>query len=100
MLGYFSLILLVGFYASYFVPMKESPLLDGIVRVIPITSAFKLPADILVGNVNIWIGFVEMLILLVSTLILALLAGRVYKNEVFYKGKTLKERLTRKKKKA
>ncbi len=99
-MSYFSLILLVGFYASYFVPMKESPLLDGIVRVIPITSAFKLPADILVGNVNIWIGFVEMLILLVSTLILALLAGRVYKNEVFYKGKTLKERLTRKKKKA
>ena len=99
-MSYFTLIMLVGFYAAYMVPLKESPLLDGIIRVIPITSAFKLPADILVGNVNIWIGFAEMLILLVTTLILALVAGRVYKNEVFYKGKTLKERLLKKKKKA
>ena len=94
------LIMMVGFYAAYMIPLKESPVLDGIIRVIPITSAFRLPADILVGNVGICIGAFEMLILLVTTLILAIVAGRIYKNEVFYKGKSLKERIKRKPKKA
>lgn len=99
-MSYFMLIMMVGFYAAYMIPLKESPVLDGIIRVIPITSAFRLPADILVGNVGIGIGAVEMLILLVTTLILAIVAGRIYKNEVFYKGKSLKERIKRKPKKA
>ena len=54
----------------------------------------------MVGNVNIWMGILDMLILLVTTLVLAVVAGRVYKNEVFYKGKPLGERLKSKFKKA
>ncbi len=95
-MSYYVIIAIIGFYAAYMIPLKEDPFLNSLLRVIPLTGAYKLPADILVGNVNIIYGLLETLLIFATTLVLAYFAGRAYKNEVFYKGKSLAERFKRK----
>ena len=74
--------------------------LNTILRIVPITSAYLLPGDILVGNISVPEGLLYMLILMVFTAALVVCTGKVYRNQLFYRGKSLKERLQRRQKKA
>lgn len=97
MMAYYQLLMIAGFFGAYMGPLQEKPWLDTLLRIIPVTSAYMLPGDIMVGNITVWQGVLYASILLVTTLILVVITGKVYKNQLFYRGKSLKERFRRKK---
>ncbi len=94
---YYQMFVVAGFLGSYLLPLQEKDWINTILRIVPITSAFLLPGDILVGNVTVLQGLGYMAILLAFTLILVVVAGKVYKSQVFHKGMSLFERFKKKK---
>ncbi len=95
-MSYYQLAVIAGFLGSYVLPMQEIDWVNSILYLIPVTSAFMLPGDILVGKVLIWQGALYVLLLFIFTLVLVVVTGKIYKNQLFYKGKSLLERIQEK----
>lgn len=99
-MAYYQLAMIAGFFGAYLLPLSEKPWLNTILRIVPITSAYLLPGDILVGNVSVPEGLLYVLILMAFTALLVVCTGKIYRNQLFYRGKSLKERLHRRQKEA
>lgn len=97
--GYFMMVVLVGFMGSYLLPMQGNEFINTILRIFPVTSAFLLPGDLLVGNVNVGLGVLYVALLLVFTLSMVVATGIVYKNQLFFRGTGFLARLKNKMKK-
>ncbi len=103
-MGYYMMAVMIGYFVGIFLPMSSltggstSGLLMTLARIFPITSAFILPGDIVVGNITVVESILFVGILLVTTIVLILVTGKVYKNQLFYKGAGLKGRFMKKKK--
>ena len=97
-MGYYQMIVMIGYVAGIMIPLQEKELFTTLCRIIPVTSAFMLPGDILAGNVTILQSILYVAILLVTTIVLIVVAGKVYKNQLFYRGVGLKARFAKKKK--
>lgn len=97
---FYQLVMIAGFFGSYMLPMQEKEWLNTILRIVPITSAYLLPGDILVGNVTVLKGLLYVAVLVVFTAILVVCTGRIYRDQLFYRGKSLMDRLHRKTKEA
>ncbi|MCR5556582.1 MAG: ABC transporter permease [Butyrivibrio sp.] len=80
--------MMFGFLFSFYVPMFTDNSKIGlmIIRIIPVTSAFALPADIIRAKIGIVELIVYLVILIIFTVLLGILTGRVYKNRLFKKG--------------
>ena len=80
--------MLFGFMVSMYVPLFTDSSKIGmlIVRIIPLTAAFSLPADILCGRIGVIELILYLMLLIVFTVLLAILTRRVYKNRLFKKG--------------
>lgn len=79
----FQIPVVIGFMASYFVQMSENDTLLGIVRYCPVTSPFCVPADILVGNMDILQSVVSLALVIAVTFGLILFTGKIYKGKLF-----------------
>lgn len=99
-MSFYQLAMIAGFFGSYMLPLQEKDWINTILRIVPLTSAYMLPGDILVGNVTMPEGLLFVAALMVFTAALVVLTGRIYRNQLFYRGKSLKERLHRKAKEA
>lgn len=99
-MAYYQLAMIAGFFGAYLLPLSEKPWLNTILRIVPITSAYLLPGDILVGNVSVPEGLLYVLILMAFTALLVVCTGKVYRNQLFYRGKSLRERVQRRQKEA
>ncbi len=99
-MSFYQLAMIAGFFGSYMLPLQEKDWINTILRIVPLTSAYMLPGDILVGNVTMLEGLLFVAVLMVFTAALVVLTGRIYRNQLFYRGKSLKERLHRKAKEA
>lgn len=90
----YQIVMIAGFFGAYLLPpLYESEWVNTLLRIVPITSAYLLPGDILVGNISVLEGLLYVGILIVFTAILVVCTGKVYKGQLFYRGKSLKERL-------
>ncbi len=80
--------MLFGFLLSMYIPLftNNSKLGYLIVRIIPFTSAFSLPGDVMAGRINLLEFTLYFALLIVFTVLLAILTGRIYKNRLFKKG--------------
>lgn len=92
----FALIGVAGFYLAYF-PAIFAPLEEGgenlfmtLSYYLPISSPFALPSAMLTGNMNAIEGLVSILILLASTVLLAMLVARIYEQVIMHTGNKLK----------
>jgi ABC-type Na+ efflux pump permease subunit len=94
----YQLIMIGGFFCAYMLPMQEKAFINTILRIVPITSAYLLPGDLVVGNVSVGLGCLYFGILLLTTLVLLVVAGKVYKNQMFYRGQSILDRFKKKKK--
>ena len=54
-----------------------------VVRIVPLTSPFIMPADILIGNMTIIEALSSILVLVVSSLGLIIVTGKIYKGKIF-----------------
>jgi len=104
-MAYYQMVVIIGYFAGIFLPMSNltggsagSETLMTLARIIPITSAYLLPTDIVVGNITVLEGSLYVGILLVTTIVLIFVTGKVYKNQLFYKGAGLKTRFMKNKK--
>ena len=97
-MAYYQLAVVAGFFGAYLLPLKEIEWVNTLIRIVPVSSAYLLPGDILVGNVNAGLGIVYMLILFAFTMALVLVAGKIYKNQLFHRGTNILERLKKKSK--
>lgn len=97
MMAYYQILMIAGFFGAYMGPLQEKPWLDTLLRIIPVTSAYMLPGDVLVGNITVGQCILYTSILFITTMVLAVITGKVYKNQLFYRGQSLLERLKRKK---
>ena len=96
-MSFYQLAMIAGFLGSYMLPLQEKDWLNTILRIVPLTSAYMLPGDILVGNVTVLQGLLFVAILVVFTAVLVVCTGRIYRNQMFNRGRSLKERFRRKK---
>ncbi len=99
-MAYYQIIMVAGFLCACMLPIQEKPWINTILRIVPVTGAYVLPGDILVGNITVLQGCLYVAVLLAVILLVVVLTGKVYKNQLFYKGKSLAERLHKKNAKA
>lgn len=85
-MGLYLIPVLLSFFAAYFVPLHGGVILTNIVRYVPFTVPFIMPADLIIGNVGIIQGCISLAILLVTTIIFILLTGKIYKGMVLFTG--------------
>lgn len=89
----FQIPVIFGFLVSYMLPLYgAAEELLTVLRFIPFTAAFLLPSDILLGNISIGMGCATLAVLLVATIAMMILTGKVYKDKVFYRGKSVMKR--------
>ena len=82
--GIFVMILVVSFYLVLFFGLKQD--IATWLYILPLTSAMVLPAGICTGTVSIGLATVGLLILIVTSAILLILAGKLYVMMSLYKG--------------
>ncbi len=87
----YMILVIIGFFAAYALGIDAPESTLTIIRLIPISAAFKLPGDILIGNVTVLAGALYTLVLFAFTMILTVIAGKVYKNQLFHRGEGVVE---------
>lgn len=79
----FQVPVIAGWLVAYFSSMIESDILLKLVHILPVTSPFILPADAILGRCGMLEGIISFAVLCVTTVILVLVTGRVYKGKIF-----------------
>lgn len=75
---------IIGFMAAYILPVtSDSKALLTAIRMIPITSPFMVPAELIIGKITMWEGLLSIGILAVTCFTLVIVTGKIYKNKVF-----------------
>lgn len=83
----FVLPLIVSFMAVLFSLMEGEGFVSAVYHFIPFTSAMVTPGAVLLGDVSVWFGLLSLAISMVGSVILLILAAKVYKSLLFYTGK-------------
>ena len=81
----FVIVLLISFYAVLFGGLKVNDV-SNVLFMIPCTGAMVLPAGVCAGTVSTGIAAISLAIMIVTTILLVILAGRLYKMMALYKG--------------
>jgi len=97
-MSYYQILMMLGFFGAYLVPLEAGEGMKTLLRIFPVTSAYMLPGDLVVGNVTVLQGILYMSVLVVTTIVLVIISGKVYKNQLFYKGSKWTDRFKRKNK--
>ncbi len=84
----FVVILLISFYAVIIKGMSGE--LPVYLSVIPFTAAMVLPAKICTGTVSVGIAALGLGIMILTTVVFLIVAGKLYKMLALYKGNTIK----------
>lgn len=87
-MGLFQLPVIASFLLTYMAPMYHNPALITVIKYVPFTSAFTVPCQILIGTISLTEGSIALLVLLISTIAMMILTGKLYKARVFYRGKS------------
>lgn len=95
-MGYYTLLMVAGFLGAYMPSLQGDTKISGILRWIPFCSAFMLPGDTLVGKISLLQSGLLAGLLGVFTIVLVLITGKVYKNQLFYRGESILARWKKK----
>lgn len=91
---FYNMFIMIGFIGSYLLPMMiGKEWIKVLIRLIPMSAAFLIPSEILVGTVSTGAGVVYLIVLFGWIILTAVLAGKIYRDQVFYRGQSLKYRL-------
>lgn len=81
-----ALIAVIGFYLSYFTMMNPTSDLNVLASMLPISSPFCMPFRIMMGLVNTTDVLISIVILLITILIVAKVAIKIYSNAILNYG--------------
>ena len=82
----FQLPIVFSWLICYFGTLLEKESLLVVARNIPFTIPFCVPVDLLTGAIGIGQGILSTVILLVFSVLVIMLSGRIYKGLVLYNG--------------
>lgn len=85
----FTLPIVISWVVCYFGTLMENDALLAVARNIPFTIPFCVPVDLLTGAIGIGQGIISTLILLVFSVLVIMLSGRIYKGLVLYTGQKI-----------
>ena len=83
--GLFIMLLVISFYIVIFKGLNTTNVATWL-YLLPFTSAMVLPSGISTGVISMGLGMAGLAILVVSSVLLIILAGRLYKMLALYKG--------------
>lgn len=91
----YNFIMIVGSYigiglAIMGISGNTNEILFNIACILPISSPFVVPANVLIGKVSPLIGGISLLVLIISIWLLLVFASKVYESMIYYNGTTLK----------
>lgn len=87
----FALILVISFCVTIF----TNPLYTGaetspaFLDYIPFTAILTVPGKVLLGDIEVWGAIISLVITVLSTYVISMIAGKLYKAFALYKGKSL-----------
>lgn len=84
--GLFQFPIIISWLVCYLAPVIGNDTLQIVVRYIPFTAPFCIPVDILTGTIGLGKGIITTSLLLLFTLIVTMLSGRIYKGLLLYNG--------------
>lgn len=80
----FQMIVVIAYLLAYLVPLMDAEsVLVKVMRYVPVTSAFMLPSDILLGNISMTGSAISLGLLVISIVIMIFFTGKIYKKKVF-----------------
>lgn len=82
----FTLPIVISWIVCYFGTLMEKESLLMVARNIPFTIPFCVPVDLLTGVISIGQGILSTVILLVFSMLIIMLSGKIYKGLVLYTG--------------
>ncbi|MBQ9982075.1 MAG: ABC transporter permease [Oscillospiraceae bacterium] len=88
--GIYTMITIVCWMMPYTLSLNGDDHLMGIMRIIPFTGAFTVPADAILGKMTIGAALTSTVLMIACSALIVFLAAKVYKAFVLYKGNTLK----------
>lgn len=80
---------IISWLVCYIAAFSEAEGVLSIARFIPFTAPFCLPVDLLTGAVGIGVGVISTAILLISSVLIIMLAAKIYKGLVLYTGQKI-----------
>lgn len=91
----FQILLVLGCYADLAlcvlqISERANPILAKILSIIPVTSPFLVPGNILLGNMSWPLIFASIIVMLISIALLFILTACVYEAMIFYNGNPMK----------
>jgi ABC-2 type transport system permease protein len=87
--GLFQFPILISWLVCYMAALQENEGILKVVRYIPFTSPFCVPADLMTGSFGLLQGLISALLLLIFSLLVIMLSARIYKGLVLYNGQKL-----------
>jgi len=87
--GPVSFVAVIGFYLAYFSMMNPSSNLNQISGIVPISSPFSMPLRVMMGTATNIEILISLAVLIVSTLLLAVIAIKVYSSTILNTGARL-----------
>lgn len=76
----------LGWILPYFNGLSGNNHVMSILRLVPFSSPFTVPADVLIGNMTIGNAVLSIAIMIVSSIIIVALAAKIYHALVLYSG--------------
>lgn len=82
----FVLPMVISWLFSYFTPLTGSESTITVLRLIPFTIPFSVPADLITGSIGLLQGLLSLVLLLLFSILVITLSARLYKGLVLYTG--------------
>lgn len=76
--------------SAMMLPATTDGFLARFIEYFPFTAPFMLPSNLLIGNMKLIPGLISLLILIATLILLIVIASRLYKGLIFFKGDKLK----------
>lgn len=92
--GILNLLIIAGYFPAIFVAVRElnnsgNHTMLYVADLVPFSAAFRLPVDVLLGSISNGIALLSLGIMMILTVVLSILAGKVYKAQVFLAGNSI-----------
>ncbi len=84
--GLFQLPIIISWLVTYLAPVMGNEGILKVCRYIPFTAPFCVPSNLITGSIGLTEGILTLLLLLLFTLLVILLSGRIYKGLILYNG--------------
>ncbi len=82
----FQLPMVFSWIISYMAPVSGNEKLVSVLRYIPLTAPFSVPVDLITGSIGLTEGLISLAIMLVFTLLVIILSGKIYQGLLLYNG--------------